>query len=97
MSNGIWVCELSEDAEKDLRALPRRIQERVARAIEQFENDPFRGDVQPLRGLAWKSVFRRRLGDYRMLFSAEHGLKKWLCSGYSFARKKHTGFDERPA
>ena len=29
-----WACEFTSDAEKDLRELPRDIQERVARALE---------------------------------------------------------------
>jgi mRNA-degrading endonuclease RelE of RelBE toxin-antitoxin system len=31
--------------------------------------DPFQADVKALRGPAWKGVFRRRIGDYRMLFT----------------------------
>jgi mRNA-degrading endonuclease RelE of RelBE toxin-antitoxin system len=27
-----WACELTTDAQKDLKKLPRKIQERVARA-----------------------------------------------------------------
>jgi mRNA-degrading endonuclease RelE of RelBE toxin-antitoxin system len=30
-------------------------------------NDPFDGDVKPLKGVA--GVFRRRVGDYRIAFS----------------------------
>ena len=70
-----WVCELAEDARKDLRDLPKAIQERVARVIMQMATDPFQGNVKALQGKEWRGVFRRRIGDYRLLFSAsrDHG------------------------
>ena len=66
-----WACELTEDAERDLRNLPRSIQGRVARAMEQMAADPFAGDVKALKGSEWKGVFRRRIGSYRILFTAD--------------------------
>ena len=44
-----WVCELSEDAAKDLRDLPKAIQKRVARVFTQIASDPFLGNVKPLQ------------------------------------------------
>jgi mRNA-degrading endonuclease RelE of RelBE toxin-antitoxin system len=38
-------------------------------------SDPFHGDVKALRGQEWKGVFRRRIGDYRLLFAADHAEK----------------------
>jgi len=67
-----WVCELTEDAEQDLRKLPKPIQKRVARVLTQLESDPFQGDVKALHGEGWKGVFRRRIGDYRLLFATNH-------------------------
>jgi len=34
-------------------------------------SDPFQDDVKALQG-EWKGVFRRRIGDYRLLFTADH-------------------------
>ena len=62
-----WVCELAEDARKDLREVPKAIQERVARVMMQMATDPFQGNVKASK--EWRSVFRRRIGDYRLLFS----------------------------
>ena len=67
-----WACELTSDAERDLRELPRAIQDRVARVLEQLGAEPFQGDVKPLKGREWKGVFRRRAGAYRILFTANH-------------------------
>jgi mRNA-degrading endonuclease RelE of RelBE toxin-antitoxin system len=65
-----WICELAEDARKDLRDVPKAIQERVARVMMQMATDPFQGNVKALQGKEWRGVFRRRIGDYRLLFSA---------------------------
>jgi mRNA-degrading endonuclease RelE of RelBE toxin-antitoxin system len=35
-------------------------------------SDPFQGDVKTLRGSEWQGVFRRRIGDYRLLFTVAH-------------------------
>ena len=64
-----WICELAEDARKDLREVPKAIQERVARVMMQMATDPFQGNVKALQGKEWRGVFRRRIGDYRLLFS----------------------------
>ena len=66
-----WVCEFTEDAERDLRNLPKAIQKRVARVMIQMASDPFQGDVKSLQGEEWKSIFRRRIGDYRILFTTD--------------------------
>lgn len=67
-----WVCELTDDAEQDLRRLPKPIQKRVTRVLTRMESDPFQGNVKALQGEEWKGVFRRRLGDYRLFFIANH-------------------------
>ncbi len=66
-----WVCEFSEDAQKDLQDLPKAIQKRVARVMTQMAADPFQGNVKALQGEEWKGVLRRRIGDYRLLFRAD--------------------------
>ena len=38
-----------------------------------MEVDPFQGDVKALHGEEWKGMFRRRIGDYRLLFVPDHG------------------------
>jgi mRNA-degrading endonuclease RelE of RelBE toxin-antitoxin system len=36
----------------------------------QMTTDPFQGNVKALQGKEWRGVFRQRIGDYRLLFSA---------------------------
>jgi mRNA-degrading endonuclease RelE of RelBE toxin-antitoxin system len=66
-----WACELTEDAERDLRNLPRNIQRRVARVLDQMTADPFQGDVKALKGPEWRGIFRRRIGSYRIPFTVD--------------------------
>jgi mRNA-degrading endonuclease RelE of RelBE toxin-antitoxin system len=40
-----WVCEFSANAEKDLKDLPKAIQQRVARIMSQMAIDPFQVNV----------------------------------------------------
>jgi mRNA-degrading endonuclease RelE of RelBE toxin-antitoxin system len=63
-----WACELTKAAQKDLEDLPRKVQERVARTLDQMAANPFQGDVKALQGKEWKGIFRRRIGSYRILF-----------------------------
>jgi mRNA interferase RelE/StbE len=66
-----WAAELSRSAERQLVRLPRREQERVARAIDDLEEDPFQGDVRPLRG-RHQGRYRKRVGRYRIIFRLRH-------------------------
>ena len=65
-----WACSLTEDAEDDLRRLPRHIQERVARTLDSMMADPYQSNIRALKGREWQGVFRRRIGSYRILFTA---------------------------
>jgi mRNA-degrading endonuclease RelE of RelBE toxin-antitoxin system len=69
------VCELTQDAEKDLRELPRDVRRNVARVLDQIAADPFQGDTKALKGSEWKGVFRRRASSYRIFFRADHQSK----------------------
>jgi len=66
-----WDCEFTEQAREDFRSLPKAIQKRVSRVVTQMASDPFQGDVKALKGEEWHGVFRRRIGDYRLLFTVE--------------------------
>ena len=64
----IWRAELSDAALRQLKRLPNTMEHRMARAIDELEEDPFRGDVLALRGAEWQGMFRKRVGRYRILF-----------------------------
>ena len=80
-----WAFEFTTNAKEDLGRLPKVIQKRVGRVMVQMAEDPFRGNVKALKGEEWKGVFRRRIGDYRLLFSADH--KKKLVTIHQISRR----------
>ncbi len=47
----------------------------MARVLTQMESDPFQADVKSLPGDEWKGVFRRQIGNYRLLFAANHEMQ----------------------
>ena len=67
-----WTIRLSPEAEKQLTHLPRDHQETLARAIDRMCNNPFQGDVQPLKGKKWQGRYRKRVGNYRLIFIPFH-------------------------
>jgi len=67
-----WTVRLSLEAEKQLDRLPRKQQEMIGRAIDRMENDPFQGDVEPLKGKKWKGRYRKVVGRYRLIFIPIH-------------------------
>jgi mRNA-degrading endonuclease RelE of RelBE toxin-antitoxin system len=70
-----WTVELSREAEKDLVRLPRDVRERLVRAIDEMEIDPFRSNVKALKGPEWKGRYRKKAGSYRIIFTADRQTK----------------------
>jgi mRNA-degrading endonuclease RelE of RelBE toxin-antitoxin system len=67
-----WVVRVSDDARLFIDALPQKARRQVVRSISQMEQDPLQGDVKPLQGAAWKGYYRKRTGDYRIIFFPHH-------------------------
>jgi len=67
-----WTAQLSKAAERDLERLPRDRQRLIAKAIDRMEEDPFLGDVQPLKGKRWRGLYRKVVGRYRIIFIPSH-------------------------
>lgn len=64
-----YRLEISRTAEKQLRKLPRREQERVVAAILPLAGNPRPRGSRKLSG--YDDVFRLRVGRYRVLYSVE--------------------------
>jgi mRNA-degrading endonuclease RelE of RelBE toxin-antitoxin system len=62
--------ELSAESERQLSRLPRDVQERLARAIDDLESkdDSQWSNVKALQGPQWKGLFRKKVGSYRIIF-----------------------------
>jgi len=63
-----WTIRFSPEAEKQLSRLPRALQEPIAQSIDRMRNDPFQGNVKPLKGRQWKGRYRKAVGRYRLIF-----------------------------
>ena len=70
-----WRVDLSKDAEKALDRLPRDLHDRLAQAFDELETDPFRSNIKALKGPKWKGRYRKRVGPYRIIFTADHTTK----------------------
>lgn len=64
-----WELLLAGPARKALERMPAADRRRVLAALDAMEQDPFGGDVVRLKAqpVAW----RRRVGDWRVLFDIE--------------------------
>ncbi|EQD57027.1 plasmid stabilization system [mine drainage metagenome] len=54
---------------KEIKRLPEPIHSRVIEALKELAENPFASDVKPLEGAV--SVYRRRVGDYRIIFHVD--------------------------
>ena len=66
-----WACNLSRQAAKQLRSLPRDRLEQIARAIDEIGEDPTLGDVRPIKSGRFKGALRKRVGPYRIVYSID--------------------------
>jgi len=55
-----WVVRIADDAQLFIDGLPEKARRQIARSVGQLEQDPFRGDVKPLQGPAWRGYYRKR-------------------------------------
>jgi mRNA-degrading endonuclease RelE of RelBE toxin-antitoxin system len=66
-----WASNLSRQAAKQLRSLPRDRLGQVARAIDEIGEDPTLGDVRPVKSGRLKGALRKRVGPYRIVYSID--------------------------
>lgn len=64
-----YALEFTASALRELRALDRPVQRRVAAKIEGLRDDPFPPGVQKFQGEA--DHWRIRVGDYRVIYRIE--------------------------
>lgn len=66
-----WVVRVADDAQTCIDGLPPKFRRQVSQSISQLEEDPFRGNVKPLQGGKWHGCYRKRSGDYRIVFAVD--------------------------
>jgi mRNA-degrading endonuclease RelE of RelBE toxin-antitoxin system len=67
-----WTVDLADEAVRQLKAIPPDRRKRVLDDIREFEEDPFRGLVKPLKGKEFKGRYRKISGRYRIIFRPIH-------------------------
>jgi mRNA interferase RelE/StbE len=64
-----YTIEVTPAARRDLRALERRVLQRVDRKIRELADNPRPPGVEKLKGT--DDLYRVRVGDYRILYQIE--------------------------
>jgi mRNA-degrading endonuclease RelE of RelBE toxin-antitoxin system len=63
-----WTVQLAKDAVKQLESQPRNQPRRLLGKLKELAEDPFQGDVLPLKGKKWQGWYHKRVGRYRVIF-----------------------------
>ncbi len=70
----MYKVKFRKSAEKELKALPRKMQIRIGEAIDDLEENPRPVGCKKLSGSAI-NAYRIRVGDYRILYIIEEVIK----------------------
>lgn len=71
-----WELLLAGPARRALRRLAEADRRRMFAALEAMEHDPFSGDIVRLK--AQPAAWRRRVGEWRILFDVEPAKRRVL-------------------
>lgn len=61
-----WQIAVAGHAGKQLNRFPAKDKDRIKRAIDEMEQDPFVGDIEKMIGQ--ENAWRRRVGAYRIFY-----------------------------
>ena len=64
-----WRLQIAKRAEKELKKIPAKDQQRITAALAGMREDLFRGDIVRLKNQP--TAWRRRVGNYRILFDID--------------------------
>ena len=64
-----YTVEFLPSAQRELAALPKDVQRRIANRIDALSEDPRPPGARQLQGV--ERLFRLRVGDYRVIYSIE--------------------------
>jgi mRNA-degrading endonuclease RelE of RelBE toxin-antitoxin system len=84
-----WNVTITGPAQKDFTKLPRKEQARVKAALLSMQEDPFKGDLKRFKGKP--SAWRRRVGNYRVLFDLDFEERHIVIHG--ILRRSTTTYD----
>lgn len=64
-----WQLRIAKQAGKRLARVPRKDRERIAAALAEMRESPFRGDIARLKNES--AAWRLRVGNYRIFFDLD--------------------------
>ena len=82
---GSYQVALKSSAEKDLRALPPEVIERIYNRIEDLKTSPI--SRQSIKMSGAEQTYRIRVGNYRIIFQVDH--KNTLVTIYHIRHRKN--------
>lgn len=88
-----YLVQLHRRSERAVDRLPAHEAERVGKALRQLEADPYAGDTRRLTG-ARPPLWRRRVGDYRLIFSVSEDRKLVIVE--DIVRKTSQAYERLP-
>ena len=62
----IWHVEVDNSVAKTLKRIPQKDAERLQAVLDEFQSEPYAGDIIKLSGE--ENSWRRRIGSYRIFF-----------------------------
>lgn len=68
----LYKIEFLKTAEKEFYRLPKQIQERMAKKLEDLKTDPYPSGVKALKN--GQGRLRLRVGDYRIIYRVENDI-----------------------
>ena len=86
-----WRLIYAKRAQKSLRTFPLSDRQRLDRALDEMVDDPFLGDVAPLKHQP--AEFRKRVGDYRIFFDVDR--QRMLVSIHDVVRRTSKTYGRR--
>jgi mRNA-degrading endonuclease RelE of RelBE toxin-antitoxin system len=63
-----WHVRLSKTAARQLSKAPLDYQDLILERPDEMAENPFCGEVKPLKGLQWQGHYRKRVGRWRIIF-----------------------------
>ena len=66
-----WTVRLSKSAAKQLDSAQQDQRDLILKRLNEMAENPFRGDVKPLKGAQWQGRYRKRVGWWRIIFTPD--------------------------
>ena len=70
-----WEVRLVKRAAKEIKRIPKKDAKRLLFVLEELAENPYQGDIEKIKGE--ENVWRRRIGNYRILYEIKLKQRYW--------------------